>query len=175
MREREVKGAIRQAMPGEAADVASVVRRSFQDVATRFGLTPQNCPRHPSNCAPEWIANAMAKGVTFYVAEIDGRMCGSVGMTPHQDGVCKIVSLAVLADSRRNGLGRALVDRVLQEAQMLGLKTVEIAIVAEHAELRRWYEKIGFVWDRAEAFDGLPFEVGFMNLDLQSIRKERLV
>jgi len=165
--------AIRQATHVEATAVAAMVRDSFQDVAARFELTPQNCPSHPSNCVPEWIERSMGKGVIFYVVESDGRLCGSVGMTPSANGACKMISLAVLSDRRRSGLGRALVGRVLEQAASLGLARVEIAIIAKHAELRRWYEKLGFIWDRTETFEALPFEVGFMRLDLHTVQKVR--
>jgi hypothetical protein len=35
--------------------LSRLVRDGFADVANCFGLTPQNCPKHPSNCTHEWV------------------------------------------------------------------------------------------------------------------------
>jgi len=32
-----------------------LIRRSFRDVAERFHLTRENCPRHLSNCGVDWV------------------------------------------------------------------------------------------------------------------------
>ena len=56
--------------------LAGLVRTAFRDVAERFGLTPDNCPTHPSNCTPGWIETALDDGVTYYVLDMDGRPRG---------------------------------------------------------------------------------------------------
>ena len=42
--------AIREARRSEAGLLADIISRANQDVAQRLGLTPENCPKHPSNC-----------------------------------------------------------------------------------------------------------------------------
>jgi len=34
--------------------IAEVLREAFRPVATRFGLTPGNCPTQPSFAEPDW-------------------------------------------------------------------------------------------------------------------------
>ena len=46
---------IRTADVHEASLLAHLIRSAYGDVATRFNLTPQNCPKHPSNCTPDWV------------------------------------------------------------------------------------------------------------------------
>lgn len=46
----------------DAAILTGLIRNSYRDVAQRFGLTPQNCPKHPSNCTDDWIRNDFARG-----------------------------------------------------------------------------------------------------------------
>ena len=58
---------IRRAGSNDIALLASLIQRSFEDVALRFGLTRENCPKHPSNCTPEWVKADMERGVTFFL------------------------------------------------------------------------------------------------------------
>ena len=39
---------IRQATVTDIATLSKIIRLSFRDVADRFGLTPENCPKHPT-------------------------------------------------------------------------------------------------------------------------------
>jgi GNAT superfamily N-acetyltransferase len=72
----------------------------------------------------------------------------------------------VLPEYRHQGFGRLLVDHVVRKAKDLGLSRVEIAIIAAHDELRKWYESQGFVLTSTQAFPQLPFEVAFMALSI---------
>jgi hypothetical protein len=46
---------IRKADSSDIGLLAGLVRECFQDVAARFGLTLENCPKHPSHCSDERI------------------------------------------------------------------------------------------------------------------------
>ncbi len=46
----------------------------------------------------------------------------------------------------------ALASHVLAEAKRLGATRVEIGIIAEHTELKEWYEKFGFIETAAGRF-----------------------
>ena len=142
--------------------LAGAIRRSFADVARRFDLNRENCPKHPSNCETAWVASAMDKGVFYFMMEADGRPCGCVALEPTEEGVCYLERLAVLPEFRGAGRGRALVEHVIQEARSLGAERVEIGIIAAQAELQAWYEKLGFIVSGRRRFDHLPFEVTFM-------------
>jgi diamine N-acetyltransferase len=157
---------IRQASAADAAMLAELIREAFADVAARYRLTPENCPRHPSNCQPDWMHEGLAKGVSFFVLESGGLPCGCVGMTSPKDGACELVRLAVRPAYRRGGLGRALVEHVIGLARSRGLARVDLGFHAGSPELRRWYEKCGFVLTRVERPAHLLFEVGFMSLRL---------
>jgi hypothetical protein len=43
--------------------LARLIRHSFADVARRFALTPQNCPKHPSNYTPVNGSKVILSGV----------------------------------------------------------------------------------------------------------------
>lgn len=153
---------ILEAAAGDAPLLSEIVRQSFQDVARRFGLTPVTCPKHPSNCQPAWIEQALERGSRYFLLEADRVPSGCVAMEHPEPAICYLERLAVLPPYRGRGHGQALVAHVLREAAAMGAARVEIGIIAAHAELRRWYERRGFSEARHARFPHLPFEVLFM-------------
>jgi N-acetylglutamate synthase-like GNAT family acetyltransferase len=143
-----------------------LIRDSFRDVAERFNLTKDNCPKHPSNCTEQWIESALAKGVNYYILENDKKPCGCVALEQAQPDLCYLERLAVIPDCRRKGFGQALVNHTLQEARKLGARIVQIAIIDEHTELKDWYKRLGFTIKNTTRFEHLPFMVTFMVMKL---------
>ena len=157
---------IRAARPDEAALLAEIIARSFADVAARFGLTAAKCPKHPSNCTPEWVSGDFARGVTYFLLEMEGKPVACVALEQADAAHCYLERLAVLPDMRRQGLGRALVEHVADQASRLGAKSLGIGIIAAQDELRRWYLKLDFRQGQTKSFAHLPFEVLFMERNL---------
>src|SRR2546421_2461293 len=56
----------------------------------------------------------------------------------------EILNLGVAPTHRRQGIGRALVERVLQELAGLGVRTVYLEVRASNTSARRLYESLGF-------------------------------
>jgi GNAT superfamily N-acetyltransferase len=178
--------AVKEAGAHEAALLAGIIRDSFRDVAERFGLTPENCPAHPSNCTEEWVTQALAKGVSYYLLTDDGRPVGCVALecvalecaaperaapecaAPERASgeLGYLERLSVLPAHRRRGFGRALVEHVRAEAKRRGLRRLQVGIIADHARLREWYERLGFLPTGTKRFAHLPFEVLFMTADV---------
>lgn len=142
------------------------MRDSFRTVAERFGLTAENCPRHPSNCTAEWVESEMDEGVRYFVLEDDDGPCGCVALERRDAETCYLERLAVLPEHRHRGHGRALVQHALAEARRLGAERVELAMIAGDGRLRRWYEEFGFRLKETRTFDHLPFEVTFMGMEV---------
>lgn len=157
---------IRPATHDDASLLAEIICHSFKDVADRFELTPGNAPTHPSNCTPDWIVSAFDKGARYFVVECDGEACGCVAMEVAGPDRCYLERLAVLPAHRFRGIGKRLIHHVAREAKAQGLRRIEIAIIAEHTQLRRWYEALGFKVTETKTFEHLPFEVVFMALHL---------
>jgi N-acetylglutamate synthase-like GNAT family acetyltransferase len=105
----------------------------------------------------------MERGVTYFAIESNGHVAGCVALEQANPDVCYLERLAVLPDHRRRGFGKALVEHVLSEAKRLGVNYVSIGIIAEHTELRDWYEKLGFIEGERKEFPDLPFGVTFMS------------
>lgn len=157
-----MKYAIRDASPPDGELLARIIRQSFEDVALRFGLTAENCPKHPSNCTPQWIDLALTRGVEYFLLEQGGIPCGCVALEHARPQIRYLERLAVLPDCRRRGFGRALVDFAVSRARASGADRVEIGIISGQRELKEWYSRIGFRETRRAAFPHLPFEVAFM-------------
>ncbi|MRR38030.1 N-acetyltransferase [bacterium] len=151
--------------------LTETVRSSFRDVAERFGLTLENAPRHPSNCTEDWIRTDMGRGVVFYAVEEHGLVLGCAALEQADPGICYLERLAVLPGHRRQGLGRALVDHVLAEAARPGVRHVRIGIIADHTELKQWYEGIGFVAGESREYPHLPFRVAFLSYNFDEFPK----
>jgi len=147
--------------------LTGIIRASFRDVAERFDLTPENCPRHPSNCTAEWVRGDMDRGVVYYIIGHGGDAMGCVALEQANGNECYLERLAVLPDRRRCGLGKALVKYVLGQAHRLEADRVGIGIIAEDMRLKEWYGTIGFVEGELKQFAHLPFRVTFMSYRIE--------
>ena len=154
---------IRKATRKEIVLLTEIIRSSFRDVADSFNLTPGNCPKHASNCTTEWIKKDMKRGVTYFILVDEGHASGCVALERPNSELIYLERLAVLPDRRKRGLGKALVDHVFKEAKRAGAKCVNIGIIAAQAELKNWYQKIGFEEMETKEFVHLPFRVTFMS------------
>jgi amino-acid N-acetyltransferase len=87
----------------------------------------------PTEGVAEWLDQ-------FWVAEHQGRLVGVAGMERYGDGGL-LRSVAVAPGWRGSGLGRALVDRVLEEGRAAGVRDVYLlTTTAEH-----YFPRLGFV------------------------------
>jgi len=143
--------------------LTEIIRSSFRDVADRFGLSQENCPKHPSHCTADWIQEDMDRGVTYFILEDNGFASGCVALELAGPKLCYLERLAVRPPRRRRGFGRALVEYVLAEAKRSGAHRVSIGVIAEQTELKSWYQKIGFIEAETKEFAHLPFRVTFMS------------
>jgi N-acetylglutamate synthase-like GNAT family acetyltransferase len=160
---RMLSPTIRACTQNDIVVLVETIRRSFQDVADRFGLTQENAPRHPSNCTEDWIQKDMERGVTYFIIGNENSVAGCVALEPVNSEVCYLERLAVLPHQRRQGLGKALVNHVLSGAELLGARRVNIGIIAEQTDLKNWYKGIGFIEGESKEFSHLPFRVTFMS------------
>ena len=142
--------------------ISDIIRIASLDVAEKFGLTPENAPTHPSNCIPEWIVSSLEKGVQYFILNLGSKPCGCIALEKASPDVCYLERLAVLPEYQKMGFGEALVRYSIDEAKKLGVKRVEIGIIAKHIHLRDWYLKLGFIEKETVQFEHLPFDVTFM-------------
>lgn len=147
-------------------DLARLIRQGFADVARRFELTPENCPRHPSNYTREWVETDLEKGVRYFILTADGTPAGCVGVEQASPTICYLERLAVLPNYRNRGYGTRLVGHALTQAREAGASTMGIGIIAADTGLKAFYKALGFKSGETKNFPHLPFEVAFMNISL---------
>ena len=147
--------------------LSDIIRHAYKDVTQRFSLTPENCPKHPSNCTGEWVQSDLDRGVIYYVLERDQDICGCAALEKAGPDVCYLERLSILPQYRRKDLGTMLVHHIFQEAHTLGISNVGIGIIAPQHELKKWYIELGFVEGETKSFDHRPFEVTFLSMKVQ--------
>ncbi len=158
--------AIRKATPSDVPLLAGLIRRAYRDVARRFGLTAENCPKHPSNCTAEWIRQDLERHVSYFICDVGDTPVGCAALEMTQEGMCYLERLCVLPEQRRQGHGRALAEHVVAQAGARGADRVGIGIIAEQTELKQWYLNIGFIEGDSRTFAHLPFRVTFLTYRL---------
>ncbi len=157
---------IRQASEADISILLTILRKSFADVAKRFQLTVENCPKNLAFCTEQRIKDDFARNLKYYILQEGGQPCGCVALEIANSTVCYLERLAVLPEYRRKGFGKALARHVLATAIEMGMQRVEIGIISEDTELKDWYQKFGFVHKGTRKFDHLPFIVEFMCMEL---------
>ena len=89
------------------------------------------------------LREELDKGI-FLVAERDGQAVGYVGcQTVLDEGY--ITNVAVSPDARRQGIARALIAKLTDEARAAGLAFVTLEVRASNAPAIALYEGAGFV------------------------------
>jgi GNAT superfamily N-acetyltransferase len=99
------------------------------------------------------------------LAEIDGRLVGSVNVNLMDNGVCEFGMLVADRKQRGKGVGSALVERAEQWAR-LGCHTMRLELLTPrnwtHPRkefLKQWYSRIGYQPQATEPFEILHPEL----------------
>jgi N-acetylglutamate synthase-like GNAT family acetyltransferase len=154
---------IREASSNDIAVIARLISESNQDVAIRFGLTANNCPKHPSFCSDAWVETDLARGARYFILEEDLTPIGCVAYENPSTGLAYLNRLSVLPTHRNRGIGARLVHHIIQLAQSACIQTITIGVISEHGDLQRWYRKLGFIDGKVKRFPHLPFSVKYMS------------
>src|SRR5438132_1247743 len=90
-------------------------------------------------------ANYIARGGLFDVVETeDGKVVGTVGIFPKAEGVCELRKMYLLREARGKGLGKQLMERVLEQARVLGFRRIELDTSSRLVEAISLYKRYGF-------------------------------
>jgi len=158
---------IREAKKNDIPEITKVIRKSYHTVAKRYDLTRENCPKHPSNCETNWVLGDFERGVQYYVAESDNGIIGCMALEKASEQTCYLERLAVIPAERNKGVGTLLVKNFIKKAGDIGASTIGIGIISKQEDLKVWYQKIGFVETGHKAFTHLPFDVAFMEYQIE--------
>ena len=160
---------IRQARKSDISILVTLLRDSFMDVAEKFHLTIENCPKHVAFYTQERLTSDLKKGMKYYILSDNDESCGCVALKKAESGVCYLGRLAVLPKHRNKGYGKMLVNHLFKQAKRIGAQSVEIGMISKDKKLKNWYRKFGFVNKGTKKFDDFPFTVAFMYKELVDI------
>lgn len=98
-----------------------------------------------------WTANGffsflIREDARFYVAEEEGEILGYCGIILCVDEG-DITNVCVREDSRKRGIGRCLVEHMLEDTEEAGIRIWHLEVRQSNHDAIRLYEKLGFVQD----------------------------
>ena len=138
----------------DESDVDLLVELSRIGQELHADALPAYFERHESRAAAAWIRSRLGRAesrtwiaragdvpVGYVVAVVRDRP-GDARCKPRR--TCEIEEIAVSPAHRRQGVARALVDRVLADARARGIRDVELTSWSFNADAHRAFEALGF-------------------------------
>ena len=113
-----------------------------------------------------WSQNAIIEaaeyGTVFFVAQLQGKIVGYLGMKPILDEGY-ISNVAVTSEIRGKGVGSALLERLTIYAKENGIKTISLEVRPSNAPAIALYQKFGYAEvGRRRNFYSHPTEDGLI-------------
>ena len=105
------------------------------------------------------------------VAQLQSQIVGFVVGRLERPGVGHVLTLDVVPEARRRGLGAALMKVLHEELARRGAQRILLEVDVENAGARRFYEKLGYV--RGERIPGYYGDTDADRMHLQLRRGER--
>ena len=155
---------IREVTRDDIPVCVDIIRKSFKTVAEEFGFTIDNAPRFTAFATTEERLYLQMDNEPrlMFVYEQNGVICGYYSLLMQDNNECELNNLAVLPEYRHCGIGKTLLEHAYETARNQGCKRVNIGIVEENIQLRKWYEQSGAVHTGTKKFDFFPFTCGYM-------------
>lgn len=115
------------------------------------------------------------RGFPQYVALAGTRVVGWCDIAPFERPVFRhagVLGLGVVAQFRRRGVGRALLETALAQARRVGLERIELTVRAPNRAAIALYEKLGFAVEGIKR-DAVRADHGYEDLVLMALRFPR--
>ena len=97
-------------------------------------------------------SNYLQNGYTFLIVESDDEIVGTGALITKANGTGRIVRMSVSKIHRRKGIGRAIVEHLLDAARSKGFSKVVVGTELEWNDAIGLYEQCGFSeYERAES------------------------
>ena len=150
---------------------ANELAREFGDWATErirveLGIIVPPGADHPA----EVLDKLLESGGRLYVAEVDGVAVGVGGLRRLSDSAGEIKRMFVRPSARGLGVGRAIVERLIDDARALGFETIYLESASFMHSAHALYRSVGFGPSGpypGREFEGVDHDVSiFMRLDL---------
>lgn len=102
----------------------------------------------------------------LYLVTADGKDAGCIGLRKFSDGVCEMKRLYVRPDYRGTGIGKALVERIIEDAKAIGYQKMRLDTIKEKmGKAVEIYKEHGFIEIDAYYENPNPHTL-YMELDL---------
>jgi GNAT superfamily N-acetyltransferase len=133
---------IEQLSAKESERLRAIRLRALRDAPDAFSTTAEEVVARPA----QFWAGQLQKLATF-VATMDGRDVGLVRGMPHEEfsNAGYLLSMWVAPEARRQGIGSALVEAVVDWARTRGLARLILDVGAHNAPAIDLYTRHGFV------------------------------
>jgi len=144
---------VRRATVEDAAAISRLLLAAFGAIRERYtddgfaDVTPNE----------QIIAERFEEGA-LWVAEVDGRVVGSVSLIKEPEGLY-VRSMAVLPQFQGRGIGHKLLDTLDEYAAGTGVNRIFLYTLPFRLGARELYEKHGYTWVRdtpADEWYGVP-------------------
>jgi GNAT superfamily N-acetyltransferase len=136
VQDREI--AIEPARPSDAPAVVALIGRVFAE----YGFSWDPALEVPDLL--DFDRRYAGSAGAFWVARLDGRVVGSVGVERLPDGQAELHRLYLDATLRGRGVGRALVETVLGWCRHAGVHRLTLWSDTRFDRAHRLYERMGF-------------------------------
>ncbi len=124
-------------------DIGWVIHRHGALYAAEYGLGRQFEALVAKVCA-EFVENFDPAKERAWIAEMDGRIVGSVFLVKKTDEIAKLRLLYVEPDARGRGIGRRLVEECIAHARAVGYRRMELWTNDVLTAARKIYQAVGF-------------------------------
>lgn len=111
-------------------------------VLLEFGLTPS--PETTDADLKDIETNYLKGGGAFELIEDRGRLIGTVGLYPIDEGVCELRKMYLLPEARGTGLGKYILERTVDQAKHLGFRKVVLETSSKLVAAIQLYRRFGF-------------------------------
>jgi GNAT superfamily N-acetyltransferase len=155
----------RSLAPGEADGIVDLHRRVYTREYARNEAFVEGVARG--------VDAALARGWpdrngAVWLVDHEGRLSGSLGLTDEGDGVGRVRWFVLEPQLRGHGLGRRLIDELLDTARAAGMRKLELETFSELRAAARIYLDAGFrvVWSREFEDWGPPITYQRYELEL---------
>jgi len=135
--------------------------RALQDAPYAFCATYAEESRLTDADWMERAVQANGERSIFYLA-MDGEIaCGIAGVLPDGDDAsrARLVSMWTAPTHRRRGIGKLLVDTILEWAGSHGVRTLQLHVTGKNESAVLFYQHLGFsLTGRTEIYPNYPAE-----------------
>jgi predicted N-acetyltransferase YhbS len=157
--------ALRAISPEDADAAGAICHAAFKAIAERHGFPP-DFPEPAT--AIELMKRIISRaGVHGIAADMGGRLVGSNFLWVDDD-VAGIGPITVDPVAQDLGVGRGLMDAVIERARASGVEAVRLVQAAYHGRSLSLYSKLGFAArEPLSVFQGPPLAVRSENIDVR--------